>query len=60
MLRVQEGLTYPEIAARQNASVPAVKMRVARGLRELRDRFAKESRRSMAAEGVSEVETHAA
>ena len=38
-LRVIEGRSYREVAERLEMSVPAVKMRVARGLRELRDRF---------------------
>lgn len=39
LLRVIEGRTYREVAEHQGMSVPAVKMRVARGLRELRQRF---------------------
>ena len=38
MLRVLEGLSYQEIAARCGQSEAAVKMRVLRGLRELRVR----------------------
>lgn len=43
VLRVMQGLSYTEIAQRENASVPAVKMRVARGLRVLRERFVMDS-----------------
>ena len=39
LLRVLEGLSYREIAEREGATVPAVKMRVARGLRTLRARI---------------------
>lgn len=53
VLRAVEGLSYRDVAARCGLTEPAAKMRVLRGLRDLRARYSKQTGETLFGEGAT-------